>query len=126
MKVLIVEDDSQMSIYIQKMLEKWGYQVENAETGKEALAKAKNETFDLILLDIFLPDIEGYQLIPPLKEQSPDVNIITMTGANSRELESKIRGMGILYYMIKPFEINNLKFIMEHITKRNLQNQRGD
>lgn len=119
MKILIVEDESQVVSYITKRLAKWGYRSSSAGTGKEALGKFTEFAFDLILLDIMLPDYKGYDLIPKFKSIDSKIDIITMTGHNSRELEKKVRNEGILYYMVKPVETKNLKLLLDHIkTKR--------
>lgn len=117
MNLLIVEDDFDTASHIGEMLSGWGHRVETSATGGEALKKAANNRFDLVLLDIFLPDLKGYELIPRLKGLCPDTKIVTMTGYNSRELEWKVRKQGILYYMIKPFEGKSLKSILDHLTR---------
>jgi len=122
MKVLIVEDDSQVTSYITKILDRWGYSSQSAPTGKEALQLFSKKDFDLILLDIMLPDYKGYDLIPKFKNIHAEVNIITMTGHNSRELEKKVRGQGIIYYMVKPVETKNLKLLLDHIKKNTIDN----
>jgi len=117
MKILIVDDDPQVVAYIQKRLEKWGYDQHAAGNGKEALSHILKTAFDVILLDIMLPDYLGYDLIPEFKQIDPDIEIITMTGENSRELEQRVRKEGILYYMVKPIETQNLKLLLEHLCK---------
>jgi DNA-binding response OmpR family regulator len=116
MKILIIEDEREVSIFIAKLIESWGHSVESAGTGKEGLCIFKQGGFDLILLDIFLPDIKGYELIPDFKTINIDVNIVAMTGHNSRELELKVRAQGIIYYMVKPWEIHVLKSIVDYIS----------
>jgi len=115
MKILIVEDDPQVTHYITLRLNKWGHASESATTGKEALQAAAKTHYDLVLLDIMLPDSKGYDLIPKFKDINPEINIITMTGHNSRELEQKVRQQGITYYMVKPIETENRKLILDHI-----------
>ena len=117
MKILIVDDDPQVVAYIQKILEKWGYDHQAAGNGKEALRHILETAFDVILLDIMLPDYLGYDLIPEFKQIDPDVSIITMTGESSRELEQRVRKEGILYYMVKPIETQNLKLLLAHLCK---------
>jgi DNA-binding response OmpR family regulator len=118
MKILIVEDDPQIITYIQKRLEKWGYDHHQAASnGKEALQHILNTAFDVVLLDIMLPDYLGYDLIPELRQIDSDINIITMTGESSRELEKRVRKAGVLYYMVKPIETQNLKLLLEHLSK---------
>lgn len=117
MKILIVEDEPQVVAYIQKILETWGYDHQAASNGKEALHHILETAFDVILLDINLPDYLGYDLIPEFRQIDPDIKIITMTGENSRELEQRVRKEGILYYMVKPIETQNLKLLLEHLCK---------
>ncbi len=112
MNILVVEAD------IGEIIERWGHKVEKAGSGKEALQMFTKNMFDMVLLDIFLPDVKGYELIPQFKRLCPEIGIITMTGYNSRELEMKVREQGILYYMIKPFETKYLKSLLDHISQK--------
>ncbi|MBW1717458.1 MAG: response regulator, partial [Deltaproteobacteria bacterium] len=118
MDILVVEDNVHCIQAIGGIIARLGYNVENADTCKEALEKVRQERFDLILLDIFLPDGKGHQLIPELKELWPEVGIVTMTGHNSRELEMEVRKQGIIYYMIKPFQTEDLKSLLEHLSQK--------
>ena len=125
MNILIVEDDIQSAQVIEQFIETWGHKGQKAENGEVAITKFKKDSFDLVLLDIFLPDIEGYDLIPQFKEIDPGIGIVTMTGQNTRDLEAKVRRQGILYYMTKPLEKKNLKTLLDHISERNLSNQKN-
>ena len=118
MDILIVEDNVGGISNLTQRIREWGHSAENADTCKDALDKVKQKRFDLILLDIFLPDGEGHRLIPQFKELLPDVGIVTMTGYNTRELEMEVRQQGILYYMIKPFETKSLKELLDHISHK--------
>jgi len=118
MNILVVEDDIDVSSVLAESIQRWGYSSENADTGKDALDKVKQKRFDLILLDIFLPDGKGHRLISQFKELLPDVGIITMTGYNTREMEREVREQGILYYMVKPFETKALKELLDHISHK--------
>jgi YesN/AraC family two-component response regulator len=101
----------------------WGHRVHGERTGASALESARRKPLDLILLDIKLPDIMGYDLIPQFKKYQPGINIITMTGYNTPELERKIRGCGITYYLAKPVQMEELKSILDHIDKKYLTNK---
>ena len=118
MNILIVENDIDESSVLTESIQRWGYNIANARTGKDALKKVKQKRFDLILLDIFLPDGKGHEIIPQFKELWPDVGIVTMTGHNTRELEMEVREQGILYYMVKPFETKSLKELLDHISHK--------
>ena len=118
MKVLVVDDEAPFLDLLKRYLALPEHDCATADSGQKALELLQSETFDLILMDIFLPDIKGYDLIPIIRKQRPDIDVITMTGYNSRELESTVRQQDILFYMIKPFEAGQLKEILEHLSKK--------
>jgi DNA-binding response OmpR family regulator len=118
MRVLVVEKDTSLGGFIKAYLEDWGHQAQHCNRGRDAVRMFKAGFHDLVILEVMLPDMKGEHLISKLKEVSPDVRIVTMTGNNSRELEARIRELGILYYMVKPFETDNLRSLLEHISKR--------
>ena len=118
MNILIVDSDLSMADKIARHLKTWGHQSERLSFGKNALARVRDKLFDLVLLEVLLPDMLASDLIPQIKQIRPDVRIITMTNYNSRELELKIRRQGILYYMIKPFEESYLKSILDYVSSR--------
>lgn len=118
MNVLIVEDDVSATKIISEIVAGQNHSVETVHTGKDALNKILQKKFDLLLLDIYLPDCMGYELIPQFKAKWHDIRIVTMTGYNSQELELKVRQKGIAYYMIKPFSVQEIKEILDHILKK--------
>ena len=95
-----------------------GHAVERVSKATEALAELDRSDFDLIVLDIFLPDVRGDRLIPRVRRIKPEIAIVTMTGYNSRELERKIRKLGILYYIIKPVCTKDLSDLFKHVSHR--------
>jgi DNA-binding response OmpR family regulator len=99
-------------------VEKWGHNAVIAGSGEAALKIIRNEIFDLILLDIFLPDTVAYDLIPHIKEQWSGIKIITMTGYSDMEVEKKVRSQGISYYMVKPINLDELKSIIQHMRQK--------
>jgi len=103
---------------IAENIERWGHRVETAGTGEDALERVRQKRFDLVLLDIFLPDCKGHELIPQFKETWPETGVVTMTGYNTRDLEWEVRQHGIIYYMTKPFRMEELKEIFDHISKK--------
>jgi DNA-binding response OmpR family regulator len=115
MNILLIEDDPDAVLVLEKNLSQWGHEVEQAPTCAEALQKVRLFAFDLILLDLFLPDGQGQSLIPDFKQWAPDAIIVTMTGRNTRDLEQEVRRMGVLFYMIKPFETKHLQSMIRHI-----------
>ncbi len=118
MNVLVVEDDVDVAQVIVDHVERWGHDAEISATGKQALEKARQRNFDLALIDIFLPDTKGYDLIPRLKEVRPDMWFVSITGYNTRELELKVREQRVAYFMTKPFEPFALKAVIDHMEKK--------
>ena len=118
MDILVVEDNLQVVTSVTENIERWGHRVETAGTGEDALERVRQKRFDLVLLDIFLPDCKGHELIPQLKEIWPETGVVTMTGYNTRDLEWEIRKQGIIYYLTKPFDFKELKEILNHLSKK--------
>jgi DNA-binding response OmpR family regulator len=118
MKVLVIEEDDTLAGSLRALLENWGHDTQLCTTGKDAVRKFATGGYDVVLTEVLLPDMSGIDLISRLKEFSPDAWVVAMTGRNSRELEARIRELGILYYMVKPLETENLKSLLEHLSKK--------
>lgn len=118
MKALIADDDEFYLKTMTEMVEACGHQVVPVSTGQSALEKARKEGFDLFLLDVYLADMTAMELIPQLKSLWPETPIITLTGHSTRQLELELRELGISYYMSKPVSKNELKSILDHMSKK--------
>ena len=118
MNILLVEDDALVAKMVKATMTKWNQKVLLASSGQAAVSMAGENTFDLVLLDIMLPDGLGYDFIPEIKKFQPDIKIITMTGYNTPEMETKARAQGINYYMAKPINLTELKSILDHLVKK--------
>jgi len=115
MNVLLVEDEDTVAEVVMEAMKSWGQKVVWVTSKKEAAAKIAESYFDMVLLDIMLPDGYGYEIIPDIKRARPDVNIITMTGYNTLEMERTVRSYGITYYLSKPVNLDEFKTIVDHI-----------
>ncbi|MCG8634602.1 MAG: response regulator [Desulfobacterales bacterium] len=118
MELLIIDDEPSITGVLVKQITRWGYGVRSAQNSREAIKIISTCRIDLILLDIYLEETTAIELIPEVKRIKPGIDIITMTGQSSRELEKEIRSLGIIYYMEKPIETANLKSILEHMESR--------
>ncbi|NLD37078.1 MAG: response regulator [Desulfatiglans sp.] len=116
MKILVVENDDSPGISVGELLTGWGYEVLRCISGNDALKAFKKKPCDLVIMEINLPDIKGEDLISKLKESSADSLIVAMTGKNSREMESRIRKRGILYYMVRPIVAEDLRSLLDFIS----------
>ena len=106
-KLLIVDDESKIRALIRKYAEYEGYQVEEAADGMEAVTKAEEEDFDIIIMDIMMPEMDGFTACREIrkKKQTP----MLMLSARGEEYD-KIHGfeLGIDDYMVKPINVNEL------------------
>ena len=106
-KILVVEDELKLSRFIELELKHEGYQVEQAHNGRDGLQKALDGEFDLILLDIMLPSINGMEILRRVRKHS-EVPVILLTAKD--ETMDKVMGldMGADDYVTKPFAIEEL------------------
>lgn len=118
MKVLVVEDDLEVSRWISKQIKGWGHQVAAVRTVREATDVADRHMFDLVFLDLHLPDSSGCELIPRLKRAWSEARIVAMTDINSRELELEARKNGVIYYMLKPIDKKSMEKIVKYVSER--------
>ncbi|NUM25498.1 MAG: response regulator [Candidatus Buchananbacteria bacterium] len=102
-KVLIVEDDKFLGKMLSKMLEASNYQISIASSGKEGLTKAASENPDLILLDIMLPDIDGFEVLESLKNQeiTNKIPVVILSNLGQPEDMQQGRKLGVLDYIVK-------------------------
>lgn len=108
-KIIVIDDDQTILTLLKKSLAKEGYEVITAEDGVEGFFYVKNEKPDLIILDIHMPNVDGYQMIRDIQAQEDlkDMPVIVMTADNT--LEDKFRDVGISHYVTKPFDM--IKFL---------------
>lgn len=100
------------------MIRRWGYDLDRTPAGKHVFEMIRNKEYKLVLLDMSYPAFLSCSVISDLKLIKPEMKIITLTAHNSPELETMVRGLGIIYYLTKPFEPNELKTILTHISGR--------
>jgi len=106
--VLIVEDDESVLIPIAEILRLEGYSVDSAKTGKEAIEKSNLRFYNLALIDIRLPDMEGTKLLTALRETMPKMVKIIITGYPSAENAVEAVNKDADGYLIKPTKIDGL------------------
>src|SRR5437660_1307826 len=107
-RLLMVDDDETLLQMMRERFERKGLKLVTATTGAAALALAGHTTFDVVLLDVGLPDIDGLVVLSKLKEQHPEMEVIMLTAHGS--IESAIQAMktGAYDYLTKPFHFNEL------------------
>jgi DNA-binding response OmpR family regulator len=117
-KILIVEDDAFIITFTSKVLKSQGYLVTTAMTGKDALAKVQASDYNLVLLDIGLPDMTGTEVLRKIREINQDIIVVMMTA--NPQLDSSIDSVnnGADGYLIKPINDTDLVDIVEEKIKQ--------
>ena len=111
--ILVVDDDKSILRTFTRILQKSGYEIDVAETGKEAMEKAENRHYDLALVDIRLPDMDGTDLLAKLKNQLEYTVKIMITGFPSLETGVKALDEGADAYLVKPVRPEDLLMLIE-------------
>ena len=117
MKILVIEDDPKTGDYLKKGLRESGYAVDLSRTGTDGLQMALNNAYDLVLLDVTLPGIDGWQIMPALRERG-DVRVLFLTARD--QLSDRIRGLelGADDYLVKPFSFTELVLRIRTLLRR--------
>jgi two-component system response regulator PilR (NtrC family) len=112
-QVLVIDDEESIRQVFRWILEGQGYEVETAETGVQAIEKFEEKFYNLALLDIRLPDMEGTELLNILHKRSPKTMKIMVTGYPSLDNAMKSLNVGADAYVVKPVEPSELVRIVQ-------------
>lgn len=119
--VLIIEDEKLIIVSTQMVLEAAGFRVESAVNGEEGIAKARSVAPDLILLDIMMPGIDGWETLTRLKRDAATSNIpvVIFTAREHARGHQKSAEMGAADYFRKPFEPDELiELVEKHVAQK--------
>jgi DNA-binding NtrC family response regulator len=118
-RILVVDDDKSIRKGLKTVLEDEGYIVDTAETANEAIEKTKLNFYNLALIDIRLPDMEGTKLLAALKETTPKMVKIIVTGYPTLQNAIEAVNKDADGYLLKPLDIENLLNIIKiHLKKQ--------
>lgn len=112
-KVLIVEDDEAMSYVFSNHVTVLGHAVDIARNGKEAVTKCDEVAYDLVLMDIHMPVMNGLEATRLILESRPDLNIIAITSSNDRLECERIKILGAKGCLVKPVTQQTLQKVVE-------------
>jgi|TARA_R110002126_G_scaffold13118_1_gene56027 two-component system cell cycle response regulator CtrA len=118
MRVLLVEDDTSTAKSIELMLKSEGYVVDTTDLGEDGLEIGKIYDYDIIILDLMLPDMDGYDVLKALRAAKVETPILILSGL--AEMENKIKGLGFGAddYLTKPFDKRELVARIQAIVRR--------
>jgi len=116
-KVLLVDDEEVVREFLKTLLLKWGYEVEEAADGVQALEQMAKNNYDLLICDILMPNKDGWEVLKEMKSnlKTKETPVIFLTG--QKEDSDIVRGyeLGAVYYMTKPFTSNHLLHTLQRI-----------
>ena len=118
MRVLLVEDDYAVSQSIEAMLKKEGMVVDSSEYGEEGLDIAKFYDYDIIILDLMLPDMNGYEVLKSLRNAKVNTPVLILSGLSEPDKKVKGLGYGADDYLTKPFDRAELLARIQAVVRR--------
>jgi two-component system copper resistance phosphate regulon response regulator CusR len=126
MRILVVEDELKVGAYLRKGLSELGFLVVHAETGIDGYHLAVTEEFDLIVLDVMLPDMDGWQILKALRDAGKNTPVIFLTAKDS--VDDKVKGLelGADDYLVKPFAFAELQARIRTLLKRGQTQRTSD
>ena len=124
-KILVIDDEPEITDIIETFLENAGYEVKSENSSTIGIDRAKTFLPDLVLLDIMMPSMDGYEICEELKrcEKTKNIPIVFLTGKDARRDEGKSFQVGGVLYVKKPFScerlLNIVKVVLQTVEKEN-------
>ena len=115
-KILIIDDSATNVFLLQTLLEEQGYTVLFTYNGQEAIKYLDEQKFDLLLLDIMMPGIDGYDILEKLSTDQSNTPVIMVTAKDDSDSEKKARDMGATDYVTKPVNFEKLIKLVQKYT----------
>lgn len=120
-RLLIVDDETRFLQAIAQRLSKRGFDVRTADNGKDAVDLARKEKFDIALLDLKMPGMDGGELLRILKEEHRFLEAIILTGHGSLESAVELTKLGAFSYLPKPYELDKLVEVLREAYEARLR-----
>jgi DNA-binding NtrC family response regulator len=114
-RILVVDDEDSLRTVLSTELTSAGYQVATAREGGEAIAEVKNSIFDLILLDIKMEPVDGFEVLKFVKKNQPKVKVIMLTGFADLKNAIESKKLGAEDFVSKPYDLVDLLTTIERV-----------
>ncbi|MBQ7408799.1 MAG: response regulator transcription factor [Clostridia bacterium] len=117
-KILIAEDDGELNVLFQRVLIKNGYDVKGVSNGKMVIDALSSEYFDLIISDIMMPELDGYDLVNYLRESGRTIPVLVITAKDTFDDMKLAFAVGADDYMVKPVNVNEMVVRVNALLRR--------
>ena len=117
-RILVVDDEESLREYLSIMLHREGYQVDAAADGAQAVTRLKEFAYDLVISDIKMPRLTGFELLKHIKERTPETVVIMITAFSTTEEAVEAMKQGAYDYIIKPFKNEEIRLIIKNALER--------
>jgi two-component system response regulator PilR (NtrC family) len=123
-KILVADDERSMREFLEIMLRKEGYAVSLSSNGEDVVRQSEKEIFDLILMDIRMPKLDGISTLKKIRILSPETTVIMITAYASADTAIQAMKEGAFDYITKPFKVDEIKLIIKNaLEKKNLEKE---
>ena len=116
-RILIVDDEKNIASSLEGILSDEGYQISVAGDGLDALEKIQSDPPDLVLLDIWLPGMDGIEVLKTLKSHHPEIEVLIMSGHGTIDTAVKATKLGAYDFIEKPFSMDHLTQSVENVLR---------
>ena len=117
-RILVVDDEEIVIRSCLRILGDCGYEVDAVQSGGDALRKVEESRYDILILDIMMPKIDGLEVLQRVKESHPDIDVIMVTGLSQIETAVRAMKLGAFDYLPKPFDPEELKLAVQRALER--------
>ncbi len=122
MKILLAEDEVDLNNVVTRYLKKNGYSVDSVLDGEEALDYLEYSEYDLVILDIMMPKVDGFEVIKKLRNKGNHTSVLILTARDSADDQVKGLDLGADDYIVKPFDFNELLARIRAVVRRKYGN----
>ena len=120
-KILVIDDDPRVLSVICRLLESEGHTVTRAENGREALERYTGDPADLVISDIYMPELDGIELLTRLRERFPEAKLVAMSGGGSisaHHMLDAAQALGAVGIVEKPFVLDDIRIHLDELEMR--------
>lgn len=109
LRILLVDDEEIVHLTLSDFLRDSGHRVDDVNSAAQALARLREAEYDLAILDVQMPDMDGFSLLAQIRASWPEIAVVLMTGHGTLELEQKALALGATVFLLKPVKLLELE-----------------